>query len=278
VRQGALGSATACAAITSAVGSQTSKAVQSRQGKGITARGLEQMAATKKQARIAGLLYTLVAITAPIGLVYVPNKLIVTGNATATADHIRVSGSLLHAGIASELFHQTIEVFLILVLYGLFKAVHQPLARQMAVLGFMPIPIVFLNVLNEVAAQILTSGPSFLAVFDQPRLDALALFFMRLHGQGLLIAGIFWGLWLFPLGLLILRSGFIPKVVGLLAMIAGCGYVLESLMALVLPQYASGVENFASVLELGEPPLILWLLIWGAKTPVSGPGVAPQAN
>ena len=103
------------------------------------------------------------------------------------------------------MFHQTVEVFLILVLCRLFTPVSQPLARQMAVLGLIPIPIVFLNVVNELAAQVLTSGASFLAVLSQPGLDALALLFLHLHGQGLQVAAIFWGLWLFPLGLLILR-------------------------------------------------------------------------
>jgi hypothetical protein len=225
------------------------------------------MDSTKRQARIAGLLYTSVAITAPIGLVYVPNKLMVTDDAGATADHIRAAGSLLHLGIASELVHQTIEVFLVLVLYGLFKPVSKPLARQMVVLGLIPIPIVFLNVVNEIAAQVLASGASFLAGLDQPARDALAYLFLRLHGQGLQVAGIFWGLWLFPLGLLILRCGFIPKVVGVLAMIAGFGYLLQSSTDLVFPQYATVVENLATILELGELGLILWLLIWGAKTP-----------
>jgi len=236
------------------------------------------MDSTKKQARIAGVLYTLVAITAPIGLVYVPNTLIVTGDAKATADRIRASGSLLHAAIASELFHQTVEVFLILVLYGLFKAVSKTLARQMAVLGLIPIPIVFSNVLNEIAAQILASGAGFLAVLDQPRLDALALFFLRLHGQGLQVAAIFWGLWLFPLGLLILRCGFIPKIFGVSAMIAGFGYVLQSLMDVILPEHASAIQGLATVLELGEPPIILWLLIWGARTPRPSAHVASDVR
>src|SRR5208337_561628 len=157
-----------------------------------------QMDSTRKQARIAGMLYALIAVTAPVGLSYVPGQLFGSGDAMATADHIRASESLLRVGIASELFHQTIEVFLVLVLYDLFKPVNKSLARQLAILGLVPIPIVFLNVLNEIAALILVSGASFLAVFTAPQLDALAMFFVRLHGQGLQVAAIFWGLWLFP--------------------------------------------------------------------------------
>jgi hypothetical protein len=223
------------------------------------------MDSTKKQARIAGLLYVLIAVTAPVGLIYVPGKLFVSGDATATADHIRASESLLRTGIASELFHQTIEVFLVLVLYGLFKPVNKSFARQLAILGLVPIPIVFLNVLNEIAALILVSGANFLAVFGKPQLDAFAMFFIRLHGQGLHVAAIFWGLWLFPFGLLVMRCGFIPKALGVLMMIAGLGYVLDSFTSLILPHYTSIVGDVAGILEFGELPIILWLLIWGAK-------------
>src|SRR5665213_433032 len=106
---------------------------------------------------MAGLLYTLVAVTGPISLVYIPGKLFVAGDAMGAADRIRASESLLRLGIASELFYQTIEVFLVLVLYDLFKTVNKPFARQMAVLGLLPIPIVILNVLNEIAALTLVS-------------------------------------------------------------------------------------------------------------------------
>ena len=227
------------------------------------------MDSTRKQARIAGLLYVLIAITAPVGLIYVPGKLFVLGDATATADHIRMSESLLRMGIASELFHQTIEVFLVLVLYALFKPVNASLARQLAVLGLVPIPIVFLNVLNEIAALILVSGANFLAVLGKPQLDALAMLCLRLHGQGLQVAGIFWGLWLFPFGLLIMRCGFIPKALGASVIIAGIGYLLESFTSLILPHSMSTVGDVAGILELGELPIIAWLVIWGAKTQAS---------
>jgi Domain of unknown function (DUF4386) len=219
----------------------------------------------KKQARIAGLLYTLVAVTGPVSLVYIPGKLFVAGDAVGAADRIRASESLLRLGIASELFYQTIEVFLVLVLYELFKDVNKPLARQMAVLGLLPIPIVFLNVLNEIAALTLVSGANFLAVIGPKQLGALATLFVALHGQGLQLAEIFWGLWLFPFGLLIIRCGFIPKALGVLVLIAGTGYLISASVSLMVPYYASHVGIFTGVLELGEPAIILWLLIWGAK-------------
>src|SRR5712691_5587549 len=195
------------------------------------------MNSTKKQARVAGFLYLLLGVTAPIGLMYVPGRLIVPGDATATADHLRASESLLRIG--SELFHQTIGIFLVLALYRLFKGVSETHARLVVILGaLVSVPIMFLNVLNEIAAAILVSGADFLSVFDKRQLDALAFLFLRLHGQGIMVAAIFWGLWLFPFGMLVIRSGFIPRVLGVLLLIAGSAYVVNSFTSLLLPRYA----------------------------------------
>jgi len=228
------------------------------------------MTAIKKQARTAGALYFLVLLIAPIGLVYVPGKLYVRENATATADHIRTSESLLRVGISSELLHEVLWVFVVLALYRLLKPVNESHAQQMLILGaLVSVPIVFLNVLNEIAAMLLVSGANFLAVFNRGQLDALALLFYRLHGQGLNVASIFWGLWLFPFGALVIRSGFIPPLLGLLLMIAGTGYVASASTTLLLPQCEGTVDTIAAILEYGELPIIFWLLIWGARTPRS---------
>ena len=225
------------------------------------------MSSTQQQARVAGLLYLLLALTAPLGLLYVPGKLIVLGNATATAANIKASEGLLRAGIASELVHQIIAVFLVLALYRLFKGVDEALARQVVVMGaLVSVPIVFVNVLNELAALILVSDADFLSVFGNPQLDALAYLFMRLHGDGITVASVFWGLWLFPFGMLVIRSGFIPRVFGVLLIIAGVAYLASAFATLVLPRYEPLVSKVAGPLEIAEVPIIFWLLIWGAKT------------
>lgn len=171
----------------------------------------DDVKSTRQQARRAGLLYVILALIAPIGLLYVPGKLVVSGNATATADNIRASEGLLRIGIASELVHQAIAVFLVLALYRLFEPVDENLARQVVILGaLVSVPIMFVNVLNDVAALVLVSGADFLSVFEKPQLDALAYLFLRLHDQGITVASVFWGLWLLPFALLVIRSGFIP--------------------------------------------------------------------
>ena len=166
----------------------------------------------------------------------------------------------------SDLVHQIVVIFLVLALHRLFRAVNEDHARLLVILGaLVSVPIVFVNTLNAVAALVLVSGADFLTVFERPQLDALAYLFLRLHGQGITVASIFWGLWLFPFGMLVIRSGFIPRFLGVLLIVAGVGYVISSFVSLGLPEYAPLVSQFVSPLVVGELPIIFWLLIWGAR-------------
>lgn len=236
------------------------------------------MRSTQQQARHAGVLYILVALTAPLGLLYVPAKLIVSGNATATADNIRASAWLLRAGIASELVCQVLAVFLVLALYQLFKPVHEGWARQVVIFGaLLSVPIMFVNVLNNVAALTLLSGAAFLSAFDAPQLDALSYLFVQLHDQGVVVASVFWGLWLLPFGLLVVRCGFIPSLLGYLLLVAGIGYLISAGVTLVLPQFAPAVSAVVQPLQFGELPIIFWLLIRGARTTRPGATAATSA-
>jgi Domain of unknown function (DUF4386) len=133
------------------------------------------------------------------------------------------------------------------------------------ILMLVSVPISYLNVLNDLAALTFARGPAFLSgVFDKAQLDAFVLFFFRLHNQGVVLAQIFWGLWLFPFGIAVWRSGFIPRFVSVAVMIAGCGYVIASSVSLFLPASAQGIGGLAMILGAGELAF-LWLLIWGAK-------------
>lgn len=218
----------------------------------------------KNQSRRAAILYFLNALPAPFALLYVPSVLVVRGDALATANNVRDSETLLRFGIAGELFCSTVVIFAVLAFYSLFKAVSAQHARAMLILMLISVPISYLNVLNDLAAIIFARGPEFLSSFAQPQRDALVLFFLRLHNQGFVLAQIFWGLWLFPFGILIWRSGFIPRVIGVFAIIACCGYVIASGASLLLPAYAGVIAQYAMILQAGELAFI-WMLIWGAK-------------
>ena len=226
------------------------------------------MDSTRKTARLAGLLYLLASIPGAFSLLYVPGKVIVAGDAAATAERIRASGTLLRVGIGAELLGMTLFIFLALVLYRLFKPTSERPALAMLVLILLPMPISFLNVVNEVAALDLAGGSGaavYLSVIDPRERDALAYFFLDLHGQAISVAQVFWGLWLFPFGICVMGSGFIPRVLGILLMLAGIGHTASAVGDLVFPQYAPAIGQVTGILTLGELPIILWLLIWGAK-------------
>ena len=223
------------------------------------------MNSLKKQSRIAAALYFLNGLPAPFALLYVPSVLIVRGNAIATANNVRDSEILLRLGMAGELFSSTVVIFAVLAFYSLFKAVSEKHARAMLILMLISVPISYLNVLNDLAAIAFAHGPEFLsAVFDKQQLDAFVLFFLRLHNHGFALAQIFWGLWLFPFGIAVMRSGFIPRFVGIATIMAGCGYVINSSVTLFLPASAQGIGDLAMILGVGELAFF-WLLIWGAK-------------
>jgi len=223
------------------------------------------MDSTRKNARVAGLLY-LSLMTAPLRLIYIPTKLIVSGNPAATANNIIAHETLFRLGIASDLFTGTMAIFLMLALYRLFKGVDQDLARLVVILGsLMVTPIYFVNTLNDIAALTLVRGADFLSAFEKPQREALAMLFLRLHHSGVVVNEIFWGLWLFPLGLLVYRSRFVPRILGVWLVINCFAYLAISFTAVFFPQYEQTVFQDVFPAMLGELAIMLWLLIKGAK-------------
>ncbi len=196
---------------------------------------------TDKAARIAGAVYLSMVLTGPFSFIYAPSKLIVRGNATATANNI--------------LSHEAL----------LLSSVSKPWA--VAMLGFVLVSaaVGFLNTLNNVAAFMLFRGADFLNVFEQAQRNALGMFFLRLHSQGNFINEVFWGLWLFPFGLLVFRSGFLPRTIGVWLMINCVAWLVLSPIALFAPSYYDSAFRFAQPLLFGELAIMLWLLIKGAK-------------
>jgi Domain of unknown function (DUF4386) len=226
------------------------------------------MSWTKNPGRVAGVLYLLLVIAAPIRLIYIPSKLFVHGDATATANNIAANETLFRLGIVSDLFCGVVLIFLTLALYRLFKGVDQKLAVLVVLLGgVMPAMIDFVNVLNDAAALMLAGSTDFLSAFEKPQRDALAMLFVRLHHEEIVAAEILWGLWLFPLGALAYRSRFLPRFLGVWLILNGVAYLVESFTGLLFPQYESLVSNLAFPVQLGELAFMLWLVIKGANPP-----------
>jgi len=215
------------------------------------------------------------SIPAPFTLIYIPSFFMASGDAAVTVNKIRTSEFLFRAGIVGALIGWILFIFVALALYDLFKGVNKKHALLMLVLVLVSVPISFLNELNRIAALILLSGADFLSAFDPPHLNALVMVFLKLYGKGILIVETFWGLWLFPFGLLVFRSGFIPRILGVLLIPAGVAYLAVTFTYLLFPHYGDIVSKFATVLQFGELPIIFWLLIKGAKDqPLAEPAYA----
>ena len=237
------------------------------------------MRLTKNPGRFAGVLFLLGSIPGYFALEYVPSKLLVHGNATATANNIAAHELLFRLGIAADLICQTLFIFVALALYDLLKGVNQRHAVLMVILFVVSVPIAFLNELNAIAALALVRGADFLSLFDKPQRDALAMLFFNLHRGGVDVAAIFWGLWLLPLGMLVYRSGFLPRILGVLLMAACFAYLAISFTSLVLPGYKHVVDQWMGPLLSAELLFLLWLLIKGANPkPLASPATVAAAD
>ena len=219
------------------------------------------MNSIQKTARLSGVLYLALAALSAFGLVYVPSMLIVPGDAAATASNIVTSESLFRLGFVSNLVAYTVNIFVALFLYKLLKPVNKGIASLMVLLILMGLAIGMLNELNQFAA-LLILGADHLTAFTAAQSQALASLFLDIYEHGFTIAHIFWGLWLFPMGYLIFRSGFLPRVIGVLLAIAGLGYLVDFTLFFLFPDVAVTVSNFTFV---GEVVLIFWLLIKGVN-------------
>src|SRR5258708_5496595 len=230
-----------------------------------------------KAARIAGEVYLSWVLTAPFSLIYVPEKLIVRGNAAATAENILAHETMFRLSILGDLVGQVIFICLAVALYRLLSGVNKTWAGLMVAFVLVSAAVGFLNTLNNIGALLFFRGDDFLTVFDKPQRDALGMLFIRLHTQGIFIDEIFWGLWLFPFGLLVFRSGFLAQFIGVWLMINCFGYVALSVIALFFPTYYEAAFKWAQPVLFGELAIMLWLLIKGAKVPTSSSALQPAA-
>jgi hypothetical protein len=215
--------------------------------------------------RVAGLWYLLIVLLGPLRLIYIPSKLFVKGNAAATVTNIAAHQWLFRAGIVSDLIGSVALVFLALALYRLFRGVDQNLAVQVVIFGgIMPALLYFVGVVDDLAALAIARGIDFLSVFSKPQLDGLAMFFLGLRDHQNTAAEILWGLWLFPLGILIYKSHFMPRFLGVWLVLGGVAYVALSLTGVLFPAYQGKVFNISQPAMFGEMALMLWLVIKGA--------------
>lgn len=211
-------------------------------------------------ARLAGILYLLLIPLGVFAIQYGPAALTVSGDAAATAGNLIASESLFRLSIVSALLSQIVGIAVTLALYQLLSPVNRSLALLMVIFVLLGIPVTMLTELTHLAALDLLSGAGYLAVFTTEQRQALALLVLNLHGSGLAIAGIFWGLWLLPLGYLVFRSAFLPRILGILLMIGGFGYLIDSFGSFLLRDYNLNLALYTGWVEIIFP---LWLVIKG---------------
>jgi Domain of unknown function (DUF4386) len=225
------------------------------------------MGSIKKTARLAGLLYVVMSMMMVFSYMYLPAKFLVPGDAAATARKITDATLLYRVGVLTDLAAQILFIFVVLTLYQLFKDVSRMLARLMMVLVCVGVAAEIVNLANHMAPLLFLSGADYLSVFTKPQLDALAMASLRSgNNLGQLLLAI-WGLWLFPFGLLTIKSGFFPRVLGILLMFAGVAYVVSCVTSIVFPASLSVVSKVMMPLYFGELPIVIWLLVMGAKEP-----------
>jgi hypothetical protein len=226
------------------------------------------MTLIRNPGRVAGLWYLLLIVIGPFFLFYIPNKVFVEDNASATVNNLAAHELLFRFGMIAELAGAIILIFLTLAFYRLFAGVDRNLAMLVVILGgVMPAVLYFVGVGCELAALRVVRGANFLSAFDKPQQDALALLFLRLHGAQITASLALAGAWLFPLAALVYRSRFLPRFLGVWVAIGGVAYLALSLTAVLWPQYQDKVFSYSQPAFFGEIALTLWLVIKGARPP-----------
>jgi hypothetical protein len=218
-----------------------------------------------KTARIAGVLYLILMVCGIFSYMFVNSRLIVPGDTATTVNNIMASESLYVSGIVSWLISQTVFILLVYVLYKLLKPVNKNHAFLMVMFVLVAVPISFINELNKFAALLLLSGADYLTAFTASQLHALVPLFLDLHEYGIHINSMFFGLWLLPLGYLVFKSGYIPRILGILLMIGWLGYMLEFFTFFLFPDFNAAIEPVFTITGIGEFLLVLWLLIKGVN-------------
>jgi hypothetical protein len=220
--------------------------------------------------RIAGLWYLLLIILGPLRLIYIPSKLIVSGNAPATVSNIVDHEFLFRLGIVADLVGAIVLVLLSLALYRLFQGVDRNLAAQVVIFGgVMPALLYFVGITADFGALMIAHGANFLAAFDKPQQDALAMLLLKLRSYENTAAETLWGVWLFPLALLVYRSRFMPRFIAVWLALNGVAWAALSFTGALHPQSLDLVDKISQPATFGEIIFMLWLVVKGVKVPAT---------
>jgi hypothetical protein len=220
------------------------------------------MTSIKTTARIAGFLYLVQIPIGVFGLLYIPKRLMVTGNIAATALNILANEFLFRLSIVSAILCALLSVATALYIYKVLRYVDENFAKWILLYALIATPISMLNELNNVAVLILLKSHEYAAIFTSGQLHNLVSVFLDLHKYGMHIVGIFFGLWLLPMGYLVFRSTYIPRVIGVFLIITCLGYLTDFTTFFLYPNFGIIMSEYT---WLGEVLMVLWLLIRGVN-------------
>jgi len=233
---------------------------------------------TKATARRAGYLYLLLVVTGLLELLYFPPRFIVFGDAVTTLRNIGAQELLFRLWVLLGLASGVVFLLVALALEDLLRDVDRGLARRMVALVAVSVALGMMNVVLLGAPLVLSSGADFLAPFTKPQLDALAYAFLRLRSLAVGVNVAFWGLWLFPFGRLVARSGFLPRWLGHLLLVNGAAYVALAVVRLVLPAHQALMgQVLLPFYAAGELAITVYLIVWGAREPARASAGTPAA-
>lgn len=217
--------------------------------------------------RIAGLIYLIVVITGIFSLAYVPKRLFVYDNPELTFKNILSNETLFRMGIASSVICYTAFIFLPVALHQLLKTVNEFYSKIMVVLAVVSVPISFINLQNKYAILSLISDSKQGTVEATGELYEQTMMYLNQYDNGIFIATVFWGLWLLPFGYLVYKSGFLPRILGILLMLGCAGYLINFFGNTLSGSYSSlAIKKYVGLLpSVAELGTCFWLLVIAAK-------------
>ena len=222
----------------------------------------DKMTSIKTTARIAGFLYLLQIPLGVFGILYVPKALMVTGNMTTTAFNILANEFLFRLSIVSSILCALVTIATALYIYKVLKFVNENYAKWILLFALIAAPISMLNELNSIAVLLLLKSHEYAIIFTPSQLHSLVSIFLDLHKYGYQIVGIFFGLWLLPMGYLIFKSTYIPKVIGVFLIVTCLGYLIDFTTFFLYPNFGIIISEYTWA---GEVLMVLWLLIKGVN-------------
>lgn len=219
--------------------------------------------------RLAGALYLLVVVTGMYSLAYVPGQLMVADDPQASMNNIIASEPLFRSGVAAFLAMQVSFLLLPLALYRLFESTDRAMAVLMVALAVVSVPIGLFALSHRLNALSLLTDPAVGGMLTHAQARSAASLSLHAYGNALQIAMLFWGLWLLPFGWLVLKSGRLPRILGVMLVLGCFGYLVQVFGDLLVPAFAdSRVARYAPIpAAIGEIGACLWLLLFGARVP-----------